>query len=298
MKTSKYPFNRRTNHGKTAFTLIELLVVIAIIAILAAILFPVFARARENARRTSCLSNMKQIGLGMLQYTQDYDETLPLAYFNPDFVPFAYEEASMYSDKGVTDCKIGQYKWMDAIYPYVKSEQVFNCPSFEQGESTNGGPYKYCDSGPAPNPAGGNYGGYQVNALYSGNKDPSYRPPFNIRDNDSPRIITKLSVIDAPSTTVFVSEGGDLKPVVGGSPTSIPWFTAYLNNNIRPNLTTNPPVLETQYNDYLIYGRHLGTANTLYGDGHVKARSIQQLFANHRDVGGFPVLNDFTVNDD
>lgn len=65
------------------FTLIELLVVIAIIAILAAILFPVFARARENARRTSCLSNLKQMGLGMMMYVQDYDETYPYGYYTP-----------------------------------------------------------------------------------------------------------------------------------------------------------------------------------------------------------------------
>ena len=65
---------------KKAFTLIELLVVIAIIAILAAILFPVFARARENARRSSCQSNLKQIGLGIMQYTQDYDEKYPMAF--------------------------------------------------------------------------------------------------------------------------------------------------------------------------------------------------------------------------
>src|SRR5687767_12986157 len=65
------------NTGKRAFTLIELLVVIAIIAILAAILFPVFARARENARKTSCQSNLKQIGLAIAQYAQDYDERLP-----------------------------------------------------------------------------------------------------------------------------------------------------------------------------------------------------------------------------
>ncbi|WP_395145752.1 prepilin-type N-terminal cleavage/methylation domain-containing protein, partial [Armatimonas sp.] len=66
---------------KRAFTLIELLVVIAIIAILAAILFPVFAQAREKARQTSCLSNQKQIGLGVMQYVQDYDETYPTAYY-------------------------------------------------------------------------------------------------------------------------------------------------------------------------------------------------------------------------
>lgn len=63
--------------NRSAFTLIELLVVIAIIAILAAILFPVFAQARKKARQTSCLSNMKQIGYGLMMYTQDYDELLP-----------------------------------------------------------------------------------------------------------------------------------------------------------------------------------------------------------------------------
>jgi prepilin-type N-terminal cleavage/methylation domain-containing protein len=68
---------RNSNMVRRAFTLIELLVVIAIIALLAAILFPVFARARENARRASCQSNMKQIGLGILQYAQDNDERLP-----------------------------------------------------------------------------------------------------------------------------------------------------------------------------------------------------------------------------
>ena len=74
--------SRKATGFLTGFTLIELLVVIAIIAILAAILFPVFARARENARRSSCQSNMKQIGLGFMQYTQDYDEQYPANRYN------------------------------------------------------------------------------------------------------------------------------------------------------------------------------------------------------------------------
>src|SRR5215210_3296996 len=86
------------------FTLIELRVVIAIIAILASILFPVFARARENARRASCQSNLKQQSLGMIQYMQDYDERL---------VYTVYGEAS----------------WRIRIFPYVKSTQVYFCPS-------------------------------------------------------------------------------------------------------------------------------------------------------------------------
>ena len=96
---------------KRAFTLIELLVVIAIIAILAAILFPVFARARENARRASCQSNLKQLALGLIAYVQDYDELLPLALGN-----------------GVTTGDAG-YGWAGSTQPYLKSIQILQCPS-------------------------------------------------------------------------------------------------------------------------------------------------------------------------
>lgn len=106
------------NIRSNAFTLIELLVVIAIIAILAAILFPVFGRARENARRTSCLSNVKQIGLGIMQYVQDYDETYPQAYL--ETTAPAPSGAQWYP---------GLWFWQETIYPYTKSLQIYYCPS-------------------------------------------------------------------------------------------------------------------------------------------------------------------------
>ncbi len=93
---------------KNGFTLIELLVVIAIIAILAAILFPVFARARENARRSSCQSNLKQIGLGVMQYTQDYDEKM---------VPLLNRVGANY------------FVYPQLLAPYVKNSQIYECPN-------------------------------------------------------------------------------------------------------------------------------------------------------------------------
>ena len=96
--------------ARRGFTLIELLVVIAIIAILAAILFPVFARAREKARQTSCLSNVKQIMLAVQQYAQDYDERMPRHGNSPD--------------------------WSEQIYPYVNNAQVYGCPSATQNPNT------------------------------------------------------------------------------------------------------------------------------------------------------------------
>jgi prepilin-type N-terminal cleavage/methylation domain-containing protein/prepilin-type processing-associated H-X9-DG protein len=98
---------------RRGFTLIELLVVIAIIAILAAILFPVFARAREKARQTSCLNNVKQLALGMMMYAQDYDEILP-----------------RYADRACRAAPAdSRSEWFDVIAPYVKNDQIFKCPS-------------------------------------------------------------------------------------------------------------------------------------------------------------------------
>ncbi len=100
---------------RTGFTLIELLVVIAIIAILAAILFPVFARAREKARQSTCLSNAKQIGLGLLMYMQDYDEC---------FVRTSAADMTAWAAAGNRHSV-----WYRAVMPYVKNNQLFICPS-------------------------------------------------------------------------------------------------------------------------------------------------------------------------
>jgi prepilin-type N-terminal cleavage/methylation domain-containing protein/prepilin-type processing-associated H-X9-DG protein len=120
---------QRAGLKSTGFTLIELLVVIAIIAILAAILFPVFARARENARRASCQSNLKQIGLGIMQYTQDYDESLPRSRNAGVTLP---------ANGTIASGTPAWVPWQFVIQPYVKSYQLFKCPSSSSsGFTTN-----------------------------------------------------------------------------------------------------------------------------------------------------------------
>ena len=150
------------------FTLIELLVVIAIIAILAAILFPVFARAREKARQTSCMSNVKQLMLGVIMYAQDYDEMLPDEQYN----------------FGGGGNAAGDGTWRGAIFPYVKNDQLFICPSH----------------GPSSNVFDGRFNDQTMNASYaindwhqdSGSPTPPKRQPL-------------ARVVD-PSSTIFLLE--------------------------------------------------------------------------------------------
>jgi prepilin-type processing-associated H-X9-DG protein len=145
----------------------ELLVVIAIIAILAAILFPVFARARENARRASCQSNLKQIGLGILQYAQDYDEMFPIETVTAD--PVSATPASS---------PIG---WAGTIQPYVKSEQIFQCPS-----STTSAPSQTTATGLSGRYFDGNFTDYYLN--------------YNLGDQNQ-------AVLEYSANTVMLGEG-------------------------------------------------------------------------------------------
>ena len=157
--------------NRAAFTLIELLVVIAIIAILAAILFPVFATAREQARKTVCMSNMKQFGLALNMYIQDYDEMMPNAAVNwwaaSEFAPTndtypirtsvnptpairAKYDVTVTPAQGTLavwygNSKETRYTWMTLIYPYVKNDQLVNCPTIGGKEPQAPANYNFRD---------------------------------------------------------------------------------------------------------------------------------------------------------
>ena len=137
---------------RRGFTLIELLVVIAIIAILAAILFPVFAKAREKAKAASCMSNLKQLGLGMTMYIQDYDSNYPVCGFR-------------------TVGNMAGY-WAYAIYPYVKNLKMYQCPSFVHYYSRFWGTLNNPSRWPAPNQWDASMPvwdtGYSYNPVFSG----------------------------------------------------------------------------------------------------------------------------------
>lgn len=226
------------------FTLIELLVVIAIIAILASILLPVFATARERARQSSCANNLKQIGTACVAYEQDFDEIMPQSWMGNN----GYQA----SDPTPTSLK---FKWMDEIYPYVKAVGVFSCPD-DSGQ--NGSTGKYIPLAQlAPNDDT-HYGSYGMNSSYWGiaspNKGPGNSPAFN------------LATLQAPATTILAGDGS-------GS-YQIDWQTG----NPAPTLVGGLPELGNTgggRQDGAMAFRHNGNsyANAVFCDGHVKAQN-------------------------
>ena len=180
--------NRMPESPGRAFTLIELLVVVAIISLLAAILFPVFARARESARRASCMSNLRQLGMGMVMYVQDNDEIYP-----PRSIDVWGGTPSL--NNGCTDLPGCYFKtwggsnynhyfaWQDSIFPYVKELNAYNCPS--QSSTT--------------------YGGYGYSSAVNGYRADWYHSPAH------PRIPAHIASFTHPSSTVVLmdcAEGG------------------------------------------------------------------------------------------
>lgn len=210
------------NPKREAFTLIELLVVIAIVAILAAILFPVFARARENARRTSCLSNLKQIGLGMMMYVQDYDETYPNA--NNPYLP-------------------------ERLDPYIKSEQLFMCPS-------------------SP---------FTGSGVLSGN----YSASRTIMPLASENKTVKLAEIEAAANVYLITEGGGyvISPDYVANPVGNRWYLPGSRRFVGRAASAFSTALNAwAIPDYEGDGRHFDGVNVVFADGHAKWTKVAEVY--------------------
>ena len=223
-----------TRVTRSGFTLIELLVVIAIIAILAAILFPVFARARENARKTSCLSNLKQIGLGVLQYTQDYDERYPMRYYGG---AGNFQQAN---------------SWRRQIFPYVKSTQLFSCPS-----NTRNGTLADDSTDGALNSAGLPLTSPRFNISYAINGANTFNSAtradgttYNGNPPSEYSSAQSLSAIESSAETILVTEMTQTQNS----------FTGDVENNGG-----------TWDNPNYVFPGHLNFVNFLFCDGHAKA---------------------------
>lgn len=227
----------------SGFTLIELLIVISIIALLAAILFPVFSRVRENARRASCQSNLKQIGLGMAQYSSDYDSRYPLLFEGVDVEDGAHQThgTPVLAPSGSPGYEqysyIGAYgkwsTWQDLVHPYAKSAQIYLCPSMRSDES-HVAQYYY-------NPVVSGF--FRANAAYCAFP----LPAIPLSDAQFERAAELFLVIEAATVDACGNQG-----VFCAYPFAIEQYGT-LSANGRPRIF-----------------RHFDGMNILHGDGHIK----------------------------
>lgn len=258
------------------FTLIELLVVIAIIAILAAILFPVFARARENARRSSCMSNLRQVNMGFMQYAQDYDEQFPFSK--------------------VADCY-----WTVSIMPYVKSMQVYRCPSDKRTDWVE--TIDQMNTSTKGLDAAGNFvpGGDRRKTSYTING-------YLVPSEGGPQyggVFGHLATVQKPSSLIMLAEGSDNIVYDDGSGHhEDPWNQIYFHAHLWGNETlasgaANPdwpaPTSYTRWNPItqqpvdIDIDRHLGGFNAGFADGHVKWVKWSQVWWRDDSVAGIGV---------
>jgi len=234
---------------RKGFTLIELLVVIAIIAILAAILFPVFARARENARRSSCSSNMKQVALGVMQYNQDYDEKFPIPLTSGGAAGNSVPDRPW--DNVYGQNSLG---WEHGIQPYVKSTQLFRCPSTGVGNDV-GVPGKRNDDWSG-------HTNYAINRRITGGfrNFPNDGQPANPSANPKP---ISLAGLEFPAATLLLIETHQHAAVGANVDDSGGWAWTdghqFLLDGTHPIMNGQSPLK-----------KHLDGANYAFADGHVK----------------------------
>jgi len=261
--TATAPKRAFTPGKRSAFTLIELLVVIAIIAILAAILFPVFAQARDKARQASCLSNLKQIGTATMMYVQDYEETFPHRSWNGG-AGGCYDPATL-GVSGASTPFCSSLTWFAQIAPYLKNTGVYACAS-APGPSRNFGK----TSGSYTVPLQVNYGINDAIYSYTPNDFSAGAP------NAGP---VPMADITMPANTYYVAD------------TRVETLNWYWMDRVRlSNLPNN--ITETggceQANPYKSFtltaqpnlsnmARHQGGANMSFADGHVQFRQIGRI---------------------
>ena len=246
--TLKEKMKQMTNRNQSCqrgFTLVELLIVVAIIALLAAILFPAFGRAREMARRASCQSNLKELGVGLLQYAQDYDEILPRG-------PLANNGTVWQANRGSG--------WAGPVYTYVKSAQVFVCPS-DTKTPNNNAQISYAFNQAMTYPINGWQGVPGLARLTEFDKTVELFEVTNA---------TWSPAIDGPLWAYSPAGNG-----FQGSPNLEPGNpqAQYDTGIMGSSSSTSAPCASTAacpfYNAPT--GRHLDTSNFLFMDGHVKA---------------------------
>ncbi len=274
MNFHQFTFNFKITHNnhkfrtKLGFTLIELLVVIAIIAILAAILFPVFGRARENARRSSCQSNLKQIGLAIVQYAGDYDGRYPIGEIYP-FGTAAETCAKTYlPDAPLFNPFKLQPTWMGIISPYTKSTQLYYCPSGpNNNEASKWSGYNKPEQrfGYSYNPNVLVQGKWEVGGANTILSDCSIVP--GKESSAAPSILeTRFTT---PATLALLCDRATTERgnMVCDMATGVTCFLG--GRDVDSNGYGFSPAV-----------RHLGGSNFLYVDGHVKFLSSDQYFAS------------------
>ncbi len=256
----------KRSRRESGFTLIELLVVIAIIAILAAILFPVFAQAREKARATSCSSDIRQAGLAIMQYTQDYDERYP---------------------NGVGAFGMG---WAGPSYAYIKNTGLLHCPDDSTAQKTINGINYYPIS-------------FAINANANGKAIAAFaRPASSVALCE---VFGATAQIDQPDEGLAANTVLDMSPATDGLPdptnanggilidhpadntgNDLRMATGLMPGGVNGTYTVSPAVLSASFTTSGVNGVHSNGSNFLLADGHVKNLRPGQVSSGHQSIAG------------